>query len=222
MSDQRIASNDLSVWTYEWVPEGPRGHVRDIRLRWALEEAGLEYVVRSVPFDDRGPEHLARQPFGQVPFLEDGEIILFESGACLLHLGRKSERLMPREPRGEAEVTQWLVSALNSVEMVTVPWWFVKVSGASENPLHDWMMQRFDKLEGVLEGREWLATSGFSIADILMADVLRIPNDLGELEKYPALRGYLRRALARPAFSKAHAGQLEHFEAADATRSEES
>src|SRR5215218_2886710 len=74
-------------------------------------------------------------------------------GACLLHLGRKSEALMPRDPRGEAEVTQWLVSALNSVEMVTVPWWFVKVSGASENPLHDWMMQRFDKLERVLEGR---------------------------------------------------------------------
>ena len=118
-------------------------------------------------------------------------------------------------------MTQWLVSALNSVEMVTVPWWFVKVSGASENPLHDWMMQRFDKLERVLEGREWLATSGFTIADILMADVLRIPNDLGELEKYPALRGYLTRALARPAFSKAHADQLEHFEAADATRSED-
>ena len=221
MSDQRIPSNDLTVWTYDWVPEGPRGHVRDIRLRWALEEAGLDYAVRTVPFDDRGPEHLARQPFGQVPFLEDGDIILFESGACLLHLGRKSETLMPRDPRGEAEVTQWLVSALNSVEMVTVPWWFVKVSGASENPLHDWMMQRFDKLERVLEGREWLATSGFTIADILMVDVLRIPNDLGELEKYPALRGYLKRALARPAFSKAHAGQLEHFEAADATRSED-
>jgi glutathione S-transferase len=100
MSDQRIASNDLTVWTYDWVPEGPRGHVRDIRLRWALEEAGLDYAVRTVPFDDRGPEHLARQPFGQVPFLEDGDIILFESGACLLHLGRKSETLMPRDPRG--------------------------------------------------------------------------------------------------------------------------
>jgi hypothetical protein len=85
MSDRRIASNDLTVWTYDWVPEGPRGHVRDIRLRWALEEAGLDYAVRTVPFDDRGPEHLAHQPFGQVPFLEDGDIILFESGVSGYH-----------------------------------------------------------------------------------------------------------------------------------------
>ena len=91
MSDQHIAGDDLTVWTYDWVPEGPRGRVRDIRLRWALEEAGLDYAVRTVPFDDRGPEHFARQPFGQVPFLEDGDIVLFDSGAGLPHLGRKSE-----------------------------------------------------------------------------------------------------------------------------------
>lgn len=220
MAEQCITENKLTVWTYDWVPEGPRGYVRDVRLRWALEEAGLDYAVRAVPFDDRAPEYLARQPFGQVPLLEDGDIVLFESGAGLLHLGRRSETLMPRDPQGESEVTQWLISALNSVEMVTVPWWFVKMTtGASENPLYDWMTQRLDRLERVLEGREWLAASRFTVADILMADVLRVPDVLSELENRPALRGYVARALARPAFEKARADQLAHFEAADATRS---
>ena len=121
----------LIVWTYDWVPEGPRGFVRDLRLRWACEEAGLDYSVRTVPFDDRGPEHLARQPFGQVPFLSDGDIDLFESGAGLLHIARKSETLMPRDPAGEAQTLQWTIAALNSIEMVSVPWWFLEVTGAN-------------------------------------------------------------------------------------------
>ena len=96
----------LTIWTYDWVPgaeRGPRGFVRDLRLRWALEEAGIDYVVRSTPFKGRETEHFARQPFGQVPFLDDGEIRIFESGACLLHIAKKSEALMPRDPAGEAE-----------------------------------------------------------------------------------------------------------------------
>lgn len=218
MSDQSFVGSDLTMWTYDWVPEGPRGYVRDVRLRWACEEAGLDYVVRSVPFDDRRSEHFARQPFGQVPFLEDGDIVLFESGAGLLHLGRRSETLMPRDPKGEADVIQWLISALNSVEMLTVPWWFVGLSGASENPLYEWMNMRLDHLEHVLEGREWLAASRFTVADILMADVLRVPDVLNELETRPALRDYVARALARPAFEKARADQIAHFEAGDATR----
>ena len=111
----------LIIWTYDWVPGGegsPRGHVRDIRLRWACEEAGLEYVVRSVPFHQRGPAHLACQPFGQVPFLDDGGVVIFESGAALLHLSNKSEILMPRDRRGSAETLQWIIAALNSLEMV--------------------------------------------------------------------------------------------------------
>jgi glutathione S-transferase len=121
MADIQHGALGLTLWTYDWVPggeRGPRGHVRDVRLRWALEEAGLDYAVRSTPFDERGPAHLARQPFAQVPFLQDGEIKLFESGACLLHLAKKSEKLMPRDPAGEAETLQWLIAALNSIEMV--------------------------------------------------------------------------------------------------------
>lgn len=208
----------LTIWTYDWVPQGPRGHVRDIRLRWAAEEAGLDYVVRSVPFSDRGPEHLARQPFAQVPFLDDGGIAVFESGACLLHLGRKSEALMPRDPEGEADVTQWLISALNSVEMVTVPWWFLNNSEGPDNGLSGWMRKRFERLEAVLDKRDWLAASRFSIADIMMADVLRMPKKLGALDPFPALRAYADHACARPAFRKAHADQLAHFAAGDAER----
>lgn len=93
----------LIIWTYDWVPGGkgsPRGHVRDIRLRWACEEAGIAYEVRTVPFDERGPEHFARQPFGQVPFLEDDGIVIFESGAALLHLAGMADVLRIPKVRG--------------------------------------------------------------------------------------------------------------------------
>ncbi len=116
----------VTILTYDWVPNGPRGHVRDIRLRWACEEAGLPYQIATVRFQDRtGPDHLALQPFAQVPALMDGDITLFESGACLLHLAETSETLMPRDPRLRAETLQWLIAGLNSVEMVSVPWWFI-------------------------------------------------------------------------------------------------
>jgi glutathione S-transferase len=95
--------SELIIWTLDWVPEMPRGFVRDMRLRWACEEAGLDYSVRTVPFEGRETNHLDQQPFGQVPFLSDGEVEMFESGACLLHLARKSEKLMPRDAVGEAE-----------------------------------------------------------------------------------------------------------------------
>ncbi len=211
---------DVTIWTYDWVPQGPRGHVRDIRLRWALEEAGIDYAVATVPFDDRGADHLARQPFAQVPFIDDGAVRVFESGACLLHLAEKSEALMPRDAQGKADTLQWLVAALNSVEMVTVPWWFINLSRPKENPLAGWMKQRFDRLEAVLETRDWLAANRFTVADILMSDALRMPDKLGELEDYGALRAYVARALDRPAFQKAHRDQLAHFAAADAGRSD--
>ncbi|WP_413848711.1 glutathione S-transferase family protein [Albidovulum sp.] len=208
----------ITVWTYDWVPEGPRGHVRDLRLRWALEEAGLDYAVATVPFEDRGPDHLARQPFGQVPFLDDGGVRIFESGACLLHLAEKSAALMPRDPQGRAETVQWIVAALNSMEMVTVPWWFIGLSKPAENPLDGWMAQRLARLEAVLATRDWLAAGRFTAADILMADVLRVPGVLGAPEGYGALRAYVARACGRPAFEKARRDQLAHFAAADVVR----
>ena len=126
---------ELTLYTYDWVPEPPRGHVRDIRIRWALEEAGLPYRVAGVPFGDRGPAHFAHQPFGQVPWLTDGDISIFESGAILLHLGERSEALMPADPRGRSEVIEWLFAALNSVEMASLPWSIFQFSGLLNMPL---------------------------------------------------------------------------------------
>jgi glutathione S-transferase len=191
--------------------------VRDLRLRWAAEEAGLSYEVRTVPFEDRETNHLGCQPFGQVPFLTDGEVTMFESGACLLHLARRSETLMPRDPVGEAETLQWLVAALNSIEMVTVPWWFLTVSGQADNGLVGWMNQRLGHIERVLSERHWLAANRFTVADLLMADVLRVSLVRAHGVR-PATEGYIKRITGRPAFRKAHADQMAHFAAADKAR----
>jgi glutathione S-transferase len=207
----------LTLWTYDWVPDGPRGFVRDLRLRWACEEAGLDYAVRTVPFDGRETNHLARQPFGQVPFLNDGELELFESGACLLHLAGKSETLMPRDPAGAAQTLEWTIAALNSIEMVTVPWWFLKLCGDADNGLTGWMTQRLDHVERVLGEREWLAADRFTVADLLMADVLRV-SDVRAFGNRPATEAYVARVTDRPAFRKARADQIALFEAADAAR----
>jgi len=206
--------SELVIWTYDWVPEGPRGFVRDLRLRWACEEAGLAYAVRTVPFDGRATNHLPRQPFGQIPFLNDGELEIFESGAGLLHLARKSETLMPRDPAGEAQTVQWTIAALNSIEMVSVPWWFLEITGAKQNSLTDWMANRLNQLERVLSEREWLVADRFTAADLLMADVLRVPKARA-FGNRPATEAYVTRMTDRPAFKKARADQLAHFAAAD-------
>lgn len=206
--------SELIVWTYDWVPEGPRGFVRDIRLRWACEEAGLAYSVRTVPFNERGPDHLTRQPFSQVPFLSDGELEIFESGAGLLHLARKSEELMPRDPVGEAQTLQWTIAALNSIEMVTVPWWFLEVSGAKDNHLTGWLESRLNHMESILKERDWLVAERFTVADLLMADILRVTK-VRSFGDRPATESYVARATERSSFKKAHADQLAHFAAAD-------
>ncbi len=211
---------DLILTTFDWVPEMPRGYVRDLRVRWALEEAGLPYRVACVPFGDRKPEHFAHQPFGQVPWLTDGDISIFESGAILLHLGERSDILMPADPRGRSAVKEWLFAALNSVEMAALPWSLLQFSGAKDDgpawELFDGFLNthRLQHLEPVLAGRAWLAGT-FSIADILMSDVLRLVDRFDGLADYPACRAYVARSTARPAFIKAYADQIAHFAAAD-------
>jgi glutathione S-transferase len=209
----------FTLVTYDWVPEPPRGFVRDIRIRWALEEAGLPYRVETTPFANRGEEHLAHQPFAQVPWLTDGDLSIFESGAILLHLGECSDVLMPTDPKDRAEVINWLFAALNSVEMASLPWWLLNVwSGGKEGTVwaqfDGFLKSRLARMEPVLAEREWLA-GDFSVADILMADVLRLPDRFGGLEGYPACQAYMARALARPAFQKAYADQMAHFAKAD-------
>lgn len=213
---------NLTLTTYDWVPPPPRGYVRDLRVRWALEEGALPYRVASTPFDDRGPAHLAHQPFAQVPWLTDGDLSIFESGAILLHLGGLSAKLMPAEPHGRNEVTEWVFAALNSVEMAGLPWSMSKFMGHPTDTVawtfvDDFLKLRLKRLEPVLASREWLAGS-FSVADILMADVLRVVDGFDGLKDSPACRAYVARATSRPAFAKAHADQMAHFAAADAAR----
>ena len=207
--------NELVLTTYDWVPPQPRGLVRDLRVRWALEEAGLPYRVASVPFGDRKPEHFAHQPFGQVPWLTDGDLSIFESGAILLHLGQLSAALMPTDPRGRSKAMEWVFAALNSVEMASLPWSMFKFTGEPASKfLDEFLKIRLKHLEAVLAEREWLAGS-FSVADILMADVLRPVDRFDGLADHPACCDYVARATARPAFVKAHADQMAHFAAAD-------
>jgi glutathione S-transferase len=210
---------DLILTTFDWVPETPRGFVRDLRVRWALEEAGLAYRVESVPFRARDAEHFSHQPFGQVPWLTDGDISIFESGAILLYLAERSDVLMPADPRARSEVIEWLFAALNSVEMASLPWSLYRFTGDTEETpgremLDTFLDIRLQHLEAVLAGREWLAGS-FSVADILMADVLRLVDRFDGLANYPACRGYVARATVRPSFAKAHSDQMAHFAAAD-------
>ncbi len=200
--------SEFVITTFDWVPDTPRGYVRDIRLRWAMEEARFPYRVEGVPFTNRGEEHFSRQPFGQVPWLTDGDTIIFESGAILLYLAERSTALMPRDPTGRNKVIEWLFAALNSVEMATVPWSIFMFSQDSEDTpgrqnLDGFLANRLKHMEQLLSEREGLAET-FSIADIVMSDALRLVDSFNGLEQHPASREYIARATVRPAFLKAY------------------
>lgn len=211
--------SEIILTTFDWVPEVPRGYVRDLRIRWALEEASLPYRVDSTPFRDRSAAHFANQPFGQAPWITDDGITIFESGAILLHLGAKSEALLPRDPRARSKATEWLFAALNSVEMFSLPWSLYKFTDdTSQTPgralLENVLQSRLQSMDRILAKDEWLAGS-FSVADIVMADVLRLVDRFDGLAEYPACRDFITRAVSRPGFSKAHADQMAYFAAAD-------
>ena len=211
--------SELILTTFDWVPMAPRGLVRDLRVRWALEEAGLPYRVETTPFKDRGAAHYAHQPFAQVPWLTDGDLSIFESGAILLHLGEMSDTLMPTDRKARSECKEWMFAALNSLEMGSVPWSIFHFMGETDTKMFgvfdDWVKNlRVKRMETVLAEREWLAGS-FSVADILMADVLRLIDRFKGLDEAPACKAYVARATLRPAFKKAHADQMAHFAKAD-------
>ena len=124
---------------------------------------------------------------------------------------------MPRDPLGEAHTLQWVFAALNSIEMVSVPWWFLKISGEEDNGLAGLTGMRLQQLENVLSERDWLAADRFTAADLLMSDVLRVP-EVRSFGNRPATEAYVRRVTNRPAFKRAYADQIAHFEAADRTR----
>lgn len=209
----------VTIWTLDWVPDGPRGFVRDIRLRWACEEASIPYRIATVPFEGRETNHLERQPFGQVPMLEDGALRMFESGAGLIHLGGKSDILIPADEQGRAETIQWIFAGLNSLEMVTMPWVVLQWSKEDVPAITGWLDRRLTQMEAVLGGREWLVGGRFTLADLVIADVLRVDRIRKHGDR-PASEAYVARITDRPAFRKAYADQITHFEKADETRKE--
>jgi glutathione S-transferase len=206
----------ITVSAFAWVPDFARGQVRDLRVRWALEEAGLPYRTRLLEQGDQDkPDYRAIQPFGQVPiFEEDGEA-LFESGAIVLHIGERSETLLPKEPQARARATQWLIAALNSIEphlmnvaMVTYfyadqEWAKLRRQGATDFATH-----RLNSLAKALGDKPYLDGDRFTAGDLMMTTVLRIMPDL---VTDPRLKAYVERCTGRPAFQRALAAQLGDF-----------
>jgi glutathione S-transferase len=212
----------IEITAYEWVPDMARGHVKDIRARWALEEIGLPYKVRLVggAGGEKPQELLTDQPFGQVPVYKEDGLTLFESGAILLHIGEKDERLLPRDPAARAAAIGWVFAALNSIEPVlqalAVLGWM-----ASDKPWQEpakdvfrpWCAERLAQLSGVLGTREWLADR-FTIGDVAMVHVLRAAPDSAMIAAHPNLMRYMERGTERPAFKAALAAQLADFDRA--------
>ncbi|MBK4216246.1 glutathione S-transferase family protein [Paracoccus caeni] len=205
----------LILTTYDWVPEFPRPYVRDIRIRWLLEELGQPYQLATVPLREKTAAHIAMQPFAQVPFIQDGDTVLFESGAILLHLA-EGTKMMPDDLR--QQVQQWLIAALNSVEIYSMAWFlskFMDKDEAAATRREELVRLRFQQLQSVLAGRDWLTGDRFTVADLLMAEILRLPGQYGLLDDVHELAAYAERATARPAFRKALADQMAHWRAAD-------
>lgn len=218
----------IKVTAYKWVPPFAQGSVRDLRVRWALEEAGLGYDDHLIAHEDRlSPEYRALQPFSQVPAYRDGKVEMFESGAIVLYIAQRSDTLMPADEAGRAMVLTWLFAAVNSVEpfvaeLATIDIFNPDKAWAKERrpEVEAMVLGRLTDLEAALGDRRWFANDRFSAADILMTHVLRDLRHTSILAGYPALADYVARAEARPAFQRALADQLKPFRAAEAARPE--
>ena len=206
----------ITISAFRWVPTFARGQVRDLRVRWALEEAGLTYQTRLLEFGDGNqPDYRALQPFGQVPIFEEDGQVLFESGAIVLHIGARSEALLPKDPHARARATQWLIAALNSVEphimavaaidlfYADQDWAKLRRPGAVE-----FARQRLDCVSKALGDKPYLDGDRFTAGDLLMSSVLRI---MPELVVEANLAAYVARCTGRPAFGRALAAQMGDF-----------
>lgn len=213
------ANAPIEITAYEWVPPLAVGRVRDMRVRWALEEIGVPYREKLVggAGGTKSADHLAEQPFGQVPVYKEAGLTLFESGAILIHIGEKDERLLPRDPTGRARAIGWAIAALNSVETMTQMLFVVGFVGAGQDwqgaakaAVRPFAEKRLAQLSTELGDREWLENR-FTIGDLLMIDVLRVIGDPSLLARHPNLLAYVERGTARPAFQAALAAQLAAF-----------
>jgi glutathione S-transferase len=210
----------MSVSALKAVPDFAKGQVRDLRVRWALEEAGLPYETRLLEHGERDrPEYRALQPFGQVPIIEEDGHVLFESGAILLHIGARSDVLLPRDPKRRDRAIQWVFAALNSIEPALVNLFQVDVVFAKEEWAKmrrqgdfDFATRRLIGLSTSLGEKPYLDGDQFTAGDLMMATVLRISAYSNLVTGDPRLNAYLLRCTGRPAFTRALSAQLGDFE----------
>jgi len=207
----------IEITAFTWVPEFAQGLVRDLRVRWALEEAGLDYRVRLLG-QQRPIDYLKEQPFDQVPCFSDGIVQIFETGAILQYIGEKSESLLPRDPQGKYRAIQWTYAALNSVEPAVQhrvlldafygdqEWAKLRKPSADE-----FARLKLKRVADRLGENSWLEGDRFTIGDLMMVTVLRLANKGALLADTPNLAEYVKRGEARPAFQSALDDQLASY-----------
>jgi glutathione S-transferase len=206
------------ITAYDWVPDFARGRVRDLPVRWALEETGRSYSVRYLAQgSQKAPSHRALQPFSQVPTYQDGDLALFESGAIVLHIAETGDGLLPPEQPARARAIMWMFAALNTVEIPISdygttalferdkPWSGARLEGACKR-----VRERLGDLAARLGDAEWL-DGAFSAGDLMMVCTLRQLGGTGLIEEHPALAAYVARGEARPAFQRALDAHLQGF-----------
>lgn len=210
----------ITITAFKWVPPLAQGLVRDLRVRWALEEAGIAYNVRLIdPSVQRSEDYLAMQPFGQVPVLIEDNLTIFESGSIVLHIGEKSETLLPKDEVARRRAITWVIAALNSIEIAVVPFAQIDLFYANEA----WAKERRPAAEAFLRSRladlsaalgDKLYLDGkFTAGDLMMVAVLRNLRHTDLIAHYPNLAAYMERCQARPAFQRALEGQMSAFRA---------
>ena len=209
----------IRISAFRWVPDFARGQVRDLRVRWALEEAGLPYETRLLEQGDQEkPDYRALQPFGQVPIFEEDGFVLFESGAIVLHIGERSEALLPKDPAARARATQWLFAALNSIEphvmnvaaidifYANEEWAKLRRPGAVE-----FAQKRLSAVSEALGDKPYLDGDRFTAGDLMMTTVLRILKHTDIVTSVKRLAAYVDRCTSRPAFKRAFDAQIGDF-----------
>lgn len=209
----------IEITALKWAPDFAHGLVRDLRVRWALEEAGLDYRVRLLG-SPRPAEYVQEQPFDQVPCFRDGEVSIFESGAIVQYIGEKSEALLPRETQARYRAIQWSYAALNSVEPAILNVFAVTVFHADKEwaklrrpGAEEFAKLKLKRVSDWLGEKQWLEGDRFTIGDLIMVSVLRILNHTRMVAEFPNLASYQKRGESRPTFERALSGQLAVFEA---------
>jgi glutathione S-transferase len=204
----------IEITAFRWVPEFAQGVVRDLRVRWALEEAGLDYRVRLLD-QERPLEYLREQPFDQVPCFNDGKVRIFETGAIVQYLGERSEALLPVDPQGKYRAIQWTYAALNSVEPAILNLLLIDLFYAGEEwaklrrpGAEDFAKLKLKRVSEWLGDKQWLEGDRFTIGDLLMVTVLRFLRHTELVAGFPNLKAFQQRGEARPAFQRALADQL--------------